>query len=136
MTTHLSSLSCMLCAIALFISVPLHAGAPDKPAPGKPAKLTTPTNITCTKAGDQVTVNWDVVPNAAFYRVHLEADDDQELTENIEVPPYSQSLSQITDDPTAPATVKVRAMQTRQGKGASKPSETVTCMGATQLPAR
>ena len=103
------------------------SAAPEKPPPGKPTKLETPANVTCVKEGDTVTVRWDMVPGAAFYRVHLEADEDQELTENIEVPPYSQSLSAITDDPTAPATVKVKAMQTKQGKGASKPSATVTC---------
>jgi hypothetical protein len=127
----------MICAIALFMSVPVQAGAPpEKPAIGKPSKLATPANVSCSKSGDQVTVTWDVVSGAAFYRVHLEADEDQELTENIAAPPYTQALSEITDDPTAPATVKVRAMQTKQGKGASKPSETVTCLSATQLPAR
>jgi hypothetical protein len=128
----------LISMLVVGLTVPLSAGAPDKPAAGKPQKLDTPTNIVCTKAGDQVTVNWESVPGAAFYRVHLEADEDQELTENIEAPPYSQTLSAITDDPTAPATVKVRAMQTKQGKGASKPSETVTCSApvVNPLPAR
>ena len=117
----------LLFASVLFLAVSLDAGAPEKPAPGKPVKLATPENVVCSKSGDQVTVTWARVDGASYYRIHLEADEEQELTENIESPPYSQSLSAITDDPTAPATVQVRAMQTRQGKGASKPSATVTC---------
>jgi hypothetical protein len=141
-------MGCILCAIALFMNVPVYAGAPviipydlwaaapAKPAPGKPTKLDTPTNVTCSRSGDTLTVQWDVVSGAAFYRVMLEADEEQGLVENTPAPPYTQTLSEITDDPTAPATVKVRAMQTKQGKGASKPSEAVTCLMATQLPAR
>ena len=131
-------LTCMLCAIALCMTIPVQAGAPDKPGKPREARevVDTPHNVTCLKAGDQVTVRWEMVPGAAFYRIHLEADEEQALTENIEASPYRQLLSQITDDPTAPATVQVRAMQTKQGKGASQPSATVTCVSPEVNPLR
>lgn len=131
-----SLLSALSVATLLLWSPGARAGAL-----GKPTKLDTPTNVTCTKAGDTLTVTWDVVPNAGQYRVHLDADEDQGMVENVPQPPYTQALSEMTDDPTAPVTAKVRAMQTKSGRGASKPSADAKCTEGSpgtpaQLPSR
>lgn len=99
---------------------------PDKPPPGKPTKLATPTPVTCSMAGEQVTVTWGVVDGAAFYRVMLAVEDDDLVDQAVE-PTYSIPRSVLTLDPSAVIEVKVRAMRTRHGKGASKPSDAVTC---------
>ena len=78
-------------------------------------------------AGDQLTVTWDAVDEAAEYMVQLDAGDDEDLMERVTDASFTCPISDLTDDPNAPITVKVRAMRSHQGKGASKWSDEVTC---------
>jgi hypothetical protein len=100
-------------------------GKPDTSP--KPGRLGVPQNVTCTKAGDQLTLSWDAVEGALHYRVYLEASDGGELVDTVTDTPYMHSLSDMTDDPAAEVKGHVRAMMSKMGKGASKPSTQVVC---------
>jgi hypothetical protein len=107
------------------LAFPVWAGAP--PDKGKPAKLEVPTNITCTKAGDQLTVSWQPVEHAAVYRVHVEQGE-ADLMDVAPGPSYTLNMTELSDDLAGLVTVKVRAMaQMKGGRGASKTSESVPC---------
>ena len=105
---------------------PAGGGKPDKPAPGKPTKLEVPTGLTCTLAGEQVTATWSPVEGAALYKVMFSIED-EDLDDQSTNATYSVPRSVLTDNPAAPIEVKVRAMRTKHGKGASKPSDAVAC---------
>jgi hypothetical protein len=68
----------------------------------------------------------------------IEADEGQELKRNVMEGPLTQAQSAITDDPTTPIGVKVRALHGQARRSDSKPSAEVNCTAAapTQLPAR
>jgi hypothetical protein len=107
------------------LALPVWAGAP--PDKGKPAKLDVPTNITCTKAGDQLTIAWQPVENAALYRIHVEQGE-ADLMDVAPGPPYTLTITDLSDDLAGLVTAKVRAMaQMKGGRGASKTSESVPC---------
>jgi hypothetical protein len=84
-------------------------------------------NVACAKAGDQITLSWDAVEGATQYRVYLEASDGGELVDTVPVSPYTHALSDMTDDPAAEVKGHVRALGSRMGRDASKPSAHVVC---------
>ena len=128
----------MLPIITLLLSMPLvWAGQPESP-PGQAMKLDAPSNVSCAKSGDHVTVTWDTNPNAAVYRVMVQAADGNEVMEPVPAPPYSTPLAELTDNPASEVKAQVRAMAAEKGgKGASQPSDSVVCQGGApaQLPA-
>jgi hypothetical protein len=106
-------------------ALPVWAGQP--PGKGPTKKLDTPTQVACTKAGEQLTVTWGIVDGAALYRVHLESGD-VEVQDQVAAPPYTMSVQEVREDEAAPVMAKVRAMANpKGGKGASQPSSGVTC---------
>lgn len=121
--------------IAIFALNLAQAGQPaDK---GKVEKLATPQNIVCSATALDIRVTWDPVPDAAYYRVMLDAEDDDAMAP-ANASPLVLARSAVTDDPDAPVTAKVRAMRSARAKGASRPSDAVPCGAPTpvQLPAR
>jgi hypothetical protein len=120
--------------IGILLLAPLSLAGPgggaggDKPdKPPKPRRLGTPAHVTCTRLGDQLTLAWDAVTGAMQYRVYLEIEDGAELVDTVPLPPYTHAVSDMTDDPTDEIKGHVRAIGSRMGKDASKPSRPVTC---------
>jgi hypothetical protein len=117
-----------LAAIGFCVSATMtSAGMIDHLTRGKPDKLGAPQNVVCTKSAGQAMVSWEPVVGALNYRVMVESDDAEidavETVSATEAPPYSFALDAAVTD----AEVKVRAMMSKMGKNASKPSKTVTC---------
>jgi hypothetical protein len=102
-------------------------GTDDGSAAPKPGRLGVPTNVACTKAGDQLTLTWDAVAGAQQYRVYLEADDGGDLVDTVPMPPYTHPLSDMSEDATVAVKAHVRALASKMGRDASRPSAHVTC---------
>jgi hypothetical protein len=111
--------------LILGLTLTAWAGAPDDK--GKPTRLAVPSGVSCVKSGDKLTVSWQPVENAAVYRVEL-SQNEADLMDVAPGPPYTLTITDLSDDLAGLVTAKVRAMaQMKGGRGASKTSESVPC---------
>jgi hypothetical protein len=103
-------------------------GKAERPEP-KPGRLGVPTNVMCSKAGDQLTLTWDAVMGATQYRVYLEDEDGGDLVDTVPAPQttYTHPMSDMSEDPTVEVKGHVRALASKMGRDASRPSAHVTC---------
>ena len=118
----------VVCSASLAVAGP-GGGAGEGKGHPKPGRLGTPSEVTCTLSGDMLTLAWGAVELAQQYRVYLEASDGGELVDTVPAPTtsYTHPLSDLSENPAVVVKGHVRALASKMGKDASRPSKPVTC---------